>query len=481
MPTNNINRRYFCKSAAVAGASLGALPLAAQSIKRPKNILFLMSDQHAPDVMGAYGDACAHTPALDGLAKSGMSMRNTYCQNPVCVPSRNSILLGRYCHSTGVIANSSRSPRDMKSFTQHLREQGYRSGCFGKLHVHGRSDLDWDDLDETGGHNYVKEKGENLILSGTLNGNKRLGAALDYPIEHTAEWLAKENSIKFMRKNRDRPWVMQCSMHKPHPSFQPPRQYWDAVDRNSLAIPEYPKDDLADCHPLLWQRMEQRILDKITREQVLDGIQGYYGNVAFCDAMFGEVLQELDRLGLRDDTLIVYTSDHGEMLYYHRLWTKFTFFEQSVRVPLILSYPELIPAGGESKALIEQVDLFPTFMNMLGFDTPDTVQGTSFLPTLTGERNTHKNIVRSEHRFGTVKSGGMVMVRMQYDGRYKLIDNGRKMKPELYDLQEDPREITNIAGNAQHRDLVANWSQELRTWGNTDVVEPVRRNNGNQG
>lgn len=328
----DISRRDFLKEAGgtAAGVALASGLAQAQdnSTKRPRNILFLMTDQHRPFAMGHVGDVNAKTPTLDDLAASGTSFHRTYCQVPVCTPSRTSILSGRYMHSHGVLQNGYMPRKELVTFPQTLRQHGYKTGCFGKLHVGNRNELDWDELDQ----GQVVRKAEFPdMLGGTIRGDLPLGQPAPFPLERHKEWQAKEDTIRFMRENRDEPWMIQCSMHKPHPAFQPPKEFWDQVDRDQLEVPDYPEDDLEDVNPEHLARMQQRKLENLTEDQVRDGMQGYYGNLAFCDAMFAEVLVELDRLGLREETLIVYTSDHGEMLYDHRLWTKFTFFEQSVQ------------------------------------------------------------------------------------------------------------------------------------------------------
>jgi len=469
-------RREVLKAAGLAAAGLtaGGPLLAATGGKhaRPKNILFLMCDQHRPDALGCYGDPYALTPNLNKLAGFGTSFRRAYCQNPVCVPSRNSILTGRYSHSTGVLTNGHRSHRDLTTFAQVLRSKGYRTGCFGKLHVKGRDDLDWDEYDGKKGHGGDADDPDRLE-SRFQGGAYRLGAPTSAPISEIVEWKSKEGAIRFLKANRDRPWLVQCSMYKPHPPFQPPQKYWDMIDRSKLKVPDYPADDLDDCRPSLRKAMAARHLDKLTDEQVRDAMQGYYGNLAFADAMLGEVLGALDALGLRDDTLVVYTADHGEMLYAHHLWTKYVFFEESVRIPLILSCPGLVPAKRETAGLVEHVDLFPTFMDILGLETPPSVQGKSFLPLLTGKADTGRNFVFSEHYDRAEKGGKLTALGMCFDGRYKYISNGPETPAELYDLKEDPREITSLINVPEQKDRVEAMSARLRQWAERDVVRPL--------
>jgi len=468
-----MKRREFITTAAACGAALTTTGRTAHGkpFKRPRNVLLLMTDQHRADTMSLLGDQHALTPTLDTLATSGgMSFDRAYCQDPVCVPSRAALLTGRYVRSTGTLQNSYATNRSLLTFPQHLRSKGYKTACFGKLHVGGRSDLDWNVLEDQLRKPPTIPPGT-TVVPGILNGTSPVGAPAPYSQEMTKEWQAKEDTIRFMEQHKDEPWVIQCSMFKPHPPWQPPAKYWDMIERSTLDIPEYPEDDLDDVSPYVSRLLDTRKLHNLSREKTLNAMQGYYGNLAFCDAMFAEVIAALDRLGLRQDTLIVYVADHGEMLGSHHLWTKFNFFDESVRVPLIVNYPGVVRSGKRSDALVELIDLFPTVMDFLGFETPESVQGRSLMPVLTGETNRHRDYVTSEFYRPKLSQP----MRMQFDGRYKVIDNGTNIPPEVYDCRTDPREIHNIAQLPEHSDRVATVTAELRAWAQTDVVSSPKK------
>lgn len=425
---------------------------------RPRHILLLMCDQYRYDALGCLGNPLAITPNLDRLAERGTLFTRTYCQNPVCVPSRTSMLLGRYCHSTGVFANRDRAPRDQTSFTQVLRKNGYLTACFGKLHVAGRDELDWDEYQFRREHP-VALPGKPEPLTGGWPAGKRLGQPAPFEDKYHHEINARDDTIEFIKKNKDRPWFVQCSFVKPHNPFQPPQRYWDRIDRARIVVPVYPADDPEDSNPTLWERLSRSRLNEVSEETVIDAIQGYYGSVNFCDELFGEVIATLDSLGIREDTLIIFTSDHGEMLYDHRLWAKFNFFEQSVHVPLILSWPGKLKEGQTYEGLTELVDLYPTMMELLGFEIPPSVEGRSFAAGLLGKSKKHRAVARSEHKNG---------MAMEFDGRYKFILNGPDIGSELYDLQSDPREITNLAEKPEFQERVEDWTRRLEEWQGED-------------
>ncbi len=463
--------------ASAATALFPRLSRAVTTKKRPLNILFLMCDQYRPDALSSYGDPCAITPALDSLAAAGVSFRQTYCQAPICMASRNCILTGRYAHSTGVVTNGYLSNPDQISYAQLLRSKGYKTACFGKLHTPGRIQQDWD-IYVPGNSNPPKEKlppgGVLLPMMFHTDGKLPLGAPYPFPETETEEWRAVQNTMKFLNENRYHPWLVQCSLLRPHPPLQPPRRYWDMIDRAKLQIPSrnYPKDDLADANPRYLENMKKRGLDHLTDDQVRDAMQGYYGNIAFADHLLGMVLSQLDHSGQRENTLIVFTADHGEMLDDHRLWTKMVFFDPSVRVPLILHLPEIISGGKSTKALVEQIDLFPTMMDLLELETPVSVQGKSFLKLAKGETMHHRDIVYSEFPNEPMytRPGAYNPTRMQFDGRYKVVDNGPNIDPELYDLQEDPREITNLCHRPMQQRRLKKMLTEIRIWGKQEDV-----------
>jgi iduronate 2-sulfatase len=465
----------------LAGASAYSLmPATARALEppaKPLNVLLLMCDQYRPDALSLYGDPYALTPNLDRLAKQGVNFRQTYCQVPICVASRNSILTGRYAHSTGVVTNGCLASPDQISFPQYLRGKGYFTACFGKLHTPGREKQDWDVYNDDLIPAQGKTAEENSLLLPMLfgaDGKHSLGAPSPLPETETQEWRAIEATIGFLEKKHDKPWLVQCSLLKPHPPLQPPKKYWDMIDRSKLQIPErkYPKDDLADANPRYLKRMKGRGLVDLPEETIKDAMQGYYGNIAFDDFLLGKVLQALDASGERNNTLVIFTADHGEMLDDHRLWAKMVFFDPSVRIPMIAHLPGRIGGGTQTKALVEHIDIFPTICEALGFSTPTSAQGKSFLALAEGKTKTHKKAVYSE--FPNIPifnaDGSYNPTRMRFDGRYKVVDNGPTIGPELYDQQSDPSEIHNLVHDPAQKSRLESTLANIRSWATQDAV-----------
>ena len=346
------------------------------------------------------------------------------------------------------------------------------------MHTPGREGLDWDVLDDCLRRDEKKWKTTqppgSVKLGSYLDGHdgKPIGAPNYAPETETMEWEVKEKAVAFLKQNRDKPWVMECSMHAPHPPLNPPMTYWEMIDPAKLNITRYPENDLDDGNPRYRETLVKLGLDHLTDCQIQSGMQGYYGSLAHVDAMFAEILKALDDQGLRDKTLVIYTSDHGEMLDAHRLWGKEVFFDPSVRVPLIMRLPGVIPAGKESQALVESIDMFPTMMDFVGLKTPDSVQGRSLVPLLTGKTETHRDVVRSEYP-GSKSGGKDGMSLMLFDGRYKVVDNGTDIPPELYDQKTDPLEITNLQAQPKEQERLKKMLAEVRAWGTTDMAKPA--------
>jgi choline-sulfatase len=482
---SNLTRRQAVSMMAGAVASLAAGSNRARGDSRkPLNILLLMCDQYRPDALSKFGDANALTSNLDSLASAGVSFRQTYCQVPICVGSRNCLLTGRYAHSTGVVTNGCLANPDQVSFAQHLRSKGYLTACFGKLHTPGREKQDWEILNSDG-----KDAAGDLrtddqrLLPMFFHTDGKLPLGSPYPLDEkdTQEWRAAEDTINFLSEKHDRPWLVQCSLIKPHPPFQPPRKYWDMVDRSKLQVSghKYPADDLAHGNPRYWKPMQRRGLDHLTDDQILDAMQGYYGSIAFDNNLFGKVLHQLDASGQQNNTLVIFTADHGEMLDDHRLWTKMVFFDSSVRIPLIMHLPGVIEGGKQTSALVEHIDLFPTMMDVLGLNTPAGVQGKSFIKLAKGQTSHHRDVVHSE--FPNVPmykpDGSYNPSIMRFDGRYKIVDNGDAIAPELYDLNTDHLETQNLAIEPAYKDRTHTMLAELREWAKQDMVpvHPVMR------
>lgn len=437
----------------------------------PRNILLIITDQHRPDAVGAYGDPYARTPNLDALANESVNFRRAYVNCPICVPSRFSFLTSRYLHQTGTLRNISTSSDRDTTLPQILRAHGYATGSVGKLHNYGRDKTaDWDlhyERDWLSPRQNIPEGAEMLPTAVIGGPNAQLGSASPIGARFHTESVVVEQSKLFMQEHQDRPWFLHCSFRKPHPPFQPPRSHWRRAGDLTFDLPDAPDD--APINPLYRDFMAQRRLTDATHEQKREAMRGYYGNLNFVDEQIGAVLTELDELGLADDTLVIYISDHGEALWDHNLLLKGYMYDPVVRVPLMVRDPRLPRERTDHDALVELVDLAPTALAFAGIDVQASphraaiaaMQGHDVLPLCRAEADA----VRT-HAFSSYHHANFLYpaVHMVTDGRFKYIDNGPEVPAELYDLQEDPREFVNRAEDPAHAERRAELEGQLAEW-----------------
>lgn len=456
--------------------------------RRP-NILWICTDQQRYDTIGALGNEHVSTPHIDRLAGQGTAFLHAYCQSPICTPSRASFLTGMYPSAIRVNRNGNPHFPDFPPLiSQRLTQAGYTCGLIGKLHLtsaYGRVEERADDGygywqyshaprdDWAGGHDYadwVRDKGDDL---GELVKDVR-----GVPAElHQTTWCA-EKTIEFMQVNRDRPWFASVNIYDPHPPFNPPQQYRELFDPSAMNPPLFRDTDLAqqskladidfqsgarhpdrlDINSPILPQSPQRSLIEAETPGARDArtlIAAYYAMIKLIDDQVGRIMAALEENGQRDNTVVIFTSDHGEMLGDHGLIQKgCRFYEGLVRVPLIMSWGERFVAGLRSRALVELTDIAPTLLDICALAIPPAMTGKSLLPILTGEQDPdrHREIVRSEYIDALDLPGGSVAT-MQFDGRYKFIRYHNHNRGELYDLHSDPGEFDDLWESAAHQEL----------------------------
>lgn len=453
------------------------------------NILWYCTDQQRWDTIHFLGNSHIHTPAIDRLASEGMAFRNAYCQSPICTPSRASFLLGRYCASHHVHRNGNDFfPPWETLVTTILADQGYDCGLVGKLHLSRSQQLEkrperdgyryykWShhpNPDYPIGHAYAdwlkNEKGvDPNELYSRLHGSIGPGVPADL---HQTTWCS-EMSIRFIEEKRNVPWLLSVNPFDPHPPFDPPKEYLERYDPSKLPLPLFRETDIE--RQKAFAQIDQQVRDAIdpniaaqksdTTINVARGDLGsvaptgydprlvkacYYAMIELIDDQFARIVDSLKATGQYENTIIIYTSDHGELLGDHGLIYKgCRFFESLVHVPLIISWPARGLHGRLSDALVELVDLAPTVLEAAGIEIPYQMQGKSLLPLLTGSKNAdfHKPFVISEYH-GAI--GGAVMKDqshgiMWFDGRYKVCVYEGHDVGEIYDLTADPEEFNNL-------------------------------------
>ena len=465
------------------------------------NILWYCTDAQRYDTIHALGNAYIRTPNLDALVDKGVAFTRAYAQSTMCTPSRVSFLTGRYCASHHVYRNGAAYfPPDEVLVTKILADAGYDCALVGKLHVSsakaGETRVDdgyrvfhWSNLpypDEADHlnayHDWLREtKG---VDPHELFADKRDFVGPGMPLELAQSQWVTDKAIEFVSEPRDGPWMLSLNPFDPHPPYNPPQQFLEHYDPREMPPPLFRPEDLERQERFVGLRNQSiHAYDPFGPIAAEDsaGVDpkefqaartyrppgrfngqwmkcGYYGVIEVIDHHFGELIGALDEMGELDNTLIVFHSDHGEILGDHGLVFKGArFFDGSVRVPLIFSWPGEVVQTRVSDALVELVDIAPTLLEASGIEVPCSMQGKSLWPILTGqaEPSSHKQWVVSDFydSCGYTEVDDETQATMTFDGRYKMVIYHRHDLGELFDLHEDPGEFVDLWSDPAHQTL----------------------------
>ena len=444
---------------------------------RKKNILWICTDQQRFDTLGCYGNDFVDTPNLDRLAETGMLFEHCYSQSPVCTPSRASFLTGRYPRTTRCRQNGQSIPPEEVLVTRILDEAGYTCGLAGKLHLSaccgqkyeariddGYSEFHWShhpapDWPTNEYSHWLREQGvEYEVRSRDDCRYVQTGMPEAY---HQTTWCAQK-AINFIEAHAksDNPWLFSVNIFDPHHPFDPPESYLQKyLDRlNEIPLPRYTPGEL-DNKPIFQQIGHERPYDnpnlypydKMSDYEHRLIRAAYWAMIDLIDVQVGHMLSALESTGQLENTIVVFTSDHGEMLGDHGIYLKGPYFyEEALRVPLIISGPGVSSQGERYQGLVELVDLAPTLLDALGFEAHPGMQGRSFWDVLSDndEPEKHRTDVYCEYYDANFQDAYATMVRTE---KYKLVVvHGRDMG-ELYDLEQDPGEINNLWQNSDYQ------------------------------
>jgi arylsulfatase len=462
------------------------------------NILLILSDQQRWDSLGCYGEDWVKTPHLDSLATDGVRFDRCYCTNPICTPSRASLWTGRHLPGHGVYRLDDILPDDQVMFPRYLQEIGYRTGLFGKLHVSGRLHEDENRHPNDGFDEYE------WALEGPLG--------MDAPMQAYARWLRKEDPEvyeKLHRMGRDylhiprhlhfthwaaertrnfirrtvgeQPFFCCMSVFDPHNPYEDhPVEYRDRVDTTKFRplivdrrtdIPEGVARERGGSY--------LGDIDQLSAEEIDEMRLGYYASVALLDDEVGSVLECLRDTGVADNTLVIFASDHGDMLGDHRMLVKGAmFYDQCVRVPLLMRWPGEIAPGTEVGAAVQPYDIAATVLSAASVEPPwlpeeRSVVGVDLLPLVRGEvPAAHDDVVCLYRNTGinriTRDWDPPIHASMIFDGHHKLnifhTDSDRGAAGELYDMQSDPQELTNLWKEPAAADTRSRLTGRLLNW-----------------
>lgn len=446
---------------------------------QPQNLLIIMSDEHNRKMLGCYGHPLVTTPNLDALAARGTLFTDAYTPCPVCVPARAAFATGKHIHQIGYWDNADPYEGAIPSWHHRLRDRGHEVVSIGKLHFRSEEDdngfsreiLPMHVIEGTG--DLMGLVREELPRRGMSWKMARLAGPGESPYTlydrqiaaHAQTWLHDD-----ARKNSDRPWVLFVSFASPHfPLTAPPEHYFRYYDDPDLPMPKAYRPDERPDHPFLKDYAASFTYDEHfkTEDDVRRAVAGYFGLCSFVDEQVGKVLAALEANGLSGNTRIVYTSDHGDNLGARGLWGKSTMYEESAGAPLIVAGDD-IPAGKRVSEPVTLLDLYPFIMEAVGEADRGTIDedhpGASLFAVAHGEKP-ERPVLSEYHGMGSTT--GAFMLR---NGRYKYV-HYVAYPPQLFDLESDPEELDDLAGDPAYGQVLAECEEKLRAVLDPDAVD----------
>jgi len=491
-----------------------AAPLRVLQNEDPPNVLFIIVDD-LNTALGSYIEsgsrphyATANTPNLDRLAAEGIRFENAFVQNPLCNPSRASLLSGLRPNTVDVHATGT-WPRhkvgdELRMLPEHFHDHGYFTGRVGKVgHNSFEHAVSWDEskfalsrdpsqLFHTPGYlpgDDLSQVRDNTWKEGSENGMSRqdIFAGTSRNLSLPLTWRATRESplmtpdgttatriIQLMAENRDKPFFLAAGLHKPHQPWVGPVEFFDQHPVENIVLPPISASGRSDSPaPSTLVLEDDAAHSELQKKQA---IAAYHAMVTMADHHVGRMLKGLEDLGLADSTIVVFTSDHGFQLNEHGgLWRKQFQFDESIRVPLIVRLPDGRGAGSVSEGIVELVDLYPTLIDLASLPDPaHDLEGTSFVPLLDAPDSPWKSAAFSQSRrmLGSGSTNSPLINKEGYDGqtirtaRYRYtewtpLDGQRDILVELYDLEQDPMEYNNLKDDPAHVSLVAELSARL--------------------
>ncbi len=479
------NRREFLKT---MGLTAAALPFAldrafAQSSsddgRKPRNVIFILSDDHRYDFMGFLNKPkFLETPNMDRMAREGAYIKNATVSTSLCSPSRASILTGQYAHKHGVVDNNTRVPDGTRFFPQDLQKAGWQTAFMGKWHMGGASDEPRPGFDK-----WVSFRGQGVYFNPTFNIDgkqvKREGHVSDLLTDYALDWI--ENDC-----DSGKPFMLYLSHKAVHAMFEPAKRHLGKyenveleypksmayTEENYKGKPDWVKEQRNSWHGVDHMYHGQMDFDTFYRR--------YCETLLSVDESIGRVIKYLEDNNLAEDTLVMYMGDNGFVFGEHGLIDKRHMYEESMRVPFLAWCPGMIKPGSVIEELIQNIDIAPTILDVAGLETPDRMDGKSFLPILQGKKISWRDSAFYEYYWErnfphTPTTHGV------RTGRYKYIHyHGIWDIDELYDLKDDPEEMNNLIDRPEHQKLVKQLNSRMFEWlEKTDgMLIPLRRDSG---
>ncbi|MCL2832728.1 MAG: sulfatase-like hydrolase/transferase [Treponema sp.] len=430
------------------------------------NILFIMADQHRFDCTGYSNSNLARTPCLDRLASDGMGFTNAYTPIPICCPARQALLNGRRPEAFGALWNydnglktGALEPSEY-SWPSDLKQLGYRTGHTGKWHVnpvHDPTAYGYDDYIDGEYWTFRKEK-----YPGAKAGGTWFGGIDPVPLEdsHT-HWLARRTSALMEKYTAEgKPWLIRMDFTEPHPPYRPAMPFAEMY--RSADIPKWPgfDDDFKNKPYIQKQQLLSWGIENLGWDDWAPIIAKYFGMVSQMDSAIGRVLDKLDSLGIADNTIVIYSTDHGDMCGSHRMMDKhYVMYDDVIKVPFIMRWPGVITPGSVCRDFVYSIlDLPPSILEITGLQPKEFFHGRSLLPLLKGQTpNDWRSEVISTYNG---QQFGLYTQRMIRGSRWKYVWNHTDTD-ELYDMENDPGELVNLIHEQSRKTIISEYRKKL--------------------
>ncbi len=468
-----------------------------QAQEKPLNVLFISVDDLRPD-FGKNRSSWVKTPNIDQLESEGVYFKNAYCQYPVCGPSRSSLMTGLLPDSSGVYGFEDASSKvgQVTILPQLFKDHGYATARFGKVFNNPMDFKEaWDEKplphipDGYTYHymNYATSKNRELCKDAGSDPDRDVSEGtnqmakppaierVNVPDEEFIDNRYADLGIDFIERNKDRPFFCAVGFRKPHLPFSAPERFWKPYDETEIPFatnPFHPKRT-EDWMANNWE--ELRSYSDIPNDGPMELelertlIQGYFATVSWVDYQIGRLLETLDRNGLRENTAVIFWSDHSFHLGENGIWAKHVNWELTNHLPLMISTPSMITQGQKSDALVELLDVFPTVAEIAGLPLPNHLDGRSLAPLLENPQKEWAEAALSQYRRDGKMSYSIRTTRYRY-GEWRTVD-GELKKRELYDLHRDPEGNVNLAEGVEYTNVVEEHSQILQRM--IDRAKPV--------
>ncbi len=492
--STTLSRRSFLKT---TSAALATSPFLAHCSGKPKkpNLLFVWTDQQRFDTMAVYGNTVVKAPNLNKLAETSIVFEKAYVSQPVCTPSRSTVMTGLWPHQNGCTANNIPLRQETSCLPQLIDDPDYTTAYMGKWHLgdeifaqhgfeewvaiedgytkHYRPERDKDERSEY--HHFLIEHGYQPDRD---NDTFSRGFAAHRPLEHCKPAFLEKSASDFLRQNKDRPFMLYVNFLEPHTPFYGPLN--DLHDPERVGLPENAFDPLEENEPLRYkvsrEAMQKNYGSKPEQWKKLNAI--YHGLVAQVDKAVGGILATLDEMGLRDNTIIVFTSDHGEMMSSHGMFAKQYMYEESARVPWLMSVPGMTEKQEIYHEPVSHIDLVPTLLELMGKpEKAGALPGKSLVSRIAGKESRQQDVfvewnpnrVHYVERTELATPEEIERIKKEHV-RTVVTPDGWKLclsdtdKHQLFNLEQDPLETTNLYGQPEVQEVVDRLTKKILDW-----------------